>query len=232
METNITWLDLFNLIIILVLAFFVLKALSILLPQLASRKSVSSKVSKVSNHIIEIYKPVAILALLLAFVSVDYKVHGILLLIIIVIAYTYIKSFLNGVLFKINPLVNKGSVIKIGDFQGIIHKFLSFGIIISEDESERFINYSYINNKGFSINENEDNTMRKIIYLEDINNAETVLDKVFENPLVDYNHKPIIKPIPEENILQLQLTLEKGAQIETLIDYLNQFGIKTKLTKH
>ncbi len=232
METNISWFSFFQITVLLITIYIFLRLLMGLLPQFLKRKSVLNRTILVLNKSIEIYKPFAILLLLLSFVSVNYKVHGILFLLFLIVTFTHIKRYIYGVLFKINPLVNLGANLSTGEFKGDISKFLFFGIVINEADGNRFINYSYIDKHGFSINQNDNASLRKTIYIHNQEMTSTILDLLFDNPIVDFTNKPFIKKIPNENIFQLQVALENGAKMESLITYLNQNNIKTTSTKN
>ena len=232
MEANISWFNFFTIIAILIGVYLLLQLVLRFLPQILKRKSVIDKTTFVLKKTIEVYKPIAILIVLLSFVTINYKVHGILFLLFLVVTFTHIKRYIYGVLFKINPLVNVGSKVVTGKYKGHISKFLFFGVIINENDGNRFINYSYIDKNGFSINQNDNTSLRRTIYIHDQDKTAPILDLLFENPTIDFNNKPLIKRLPNENKLQLQIALENGAKMESLIAYLNQHNIKTSTTKN
>ena len=231
METTISWLNFLKLAIVLILGLLTLISILKLLPKFIRKKSVFNKISGYIKTLREIYIPIAILMLLIVFVSINYKVHCVLFIVCFIIAFSHIKNYLNGLLFKLNPLVKKGCNIAVGDFIGEIITFLNFGVVINENDVERFINYSYIEKNGFAIHETEYDVMRKTIYVEDLQNSSELLDLLFDNPMVDFKNKPKITKIENIDTHQLQLTLEKGAKVDAILDYLQQHKIKTSLTK-
>nr|WP_321221910.1 hypothetical protein [uncultured Psychroserpens sp.] len=231
LETSISWLEFFKIIGILIILYLVISFFKKVAPQIFNRKSIVDKITNIINRVLEIYKPIAVLIILLSFVSINYRVHGILFLLLIVVAFNYIKSYVNGVLFKINPLVALGSNISTGEFNGQISKFLHFGFILNETEGDRFINYSYIDKNGFSVSQHDENAMRKTLYIQDSEEITTILDLLFDNPLVDFSQKPTLKKLPVSNQLQLNLTLEKGAKIEALISYLEHYNFNASQIK-
>jgi len=181
--------------------------------------------------LVELYKPLSILLALAAFILVNPIIHGVLVLIAGIIVFNYIKNYTNGVFFRINPLVETGVNLVTGEHQGEIEKLLLFGVIIKVDNGERFINYTTIDKQGFCINQKEDGPMRKTIYLLEPEKSNLIMDILFESPMINFSQKPSIWKIPGEPIEQLHLTLEKGAKVEALIDYLKQYNIKSSLTK-
>ncbi len=232
METTLTWLDVLKLSILLIAGLLVLKTLQIWLPQFFKRKSVFNKISNYLNSTIELYKLIAILVLLIALVGINYKIHGVVLLLGLIITFSYIKSYLHGVIFKLNPLVKKGSKITVGDCEGQLYSFLAFGVILNQRDGNRFMNYSFIEKNGFTITQTDQDAGSHSVYVHDLENPSRLLDVLFDNPMVDFNIKPsITKVIDQTNRHVLRVTLEKGAGMEALRDYLQQHNITISLTK-
>jgi len=231
MEPLFTWLDLLKLILLLVFGFMVLKFVSKNTNQFLSKTSFRRKLKNSLNDIVELYKPLSILLGLTAFVLIKPLIFGAMVLISAIVLFSYIKNYIHGVFFRINPLVEIGANLLSENYQGEIEKLLLFGAIIKVENGERFISYSNIEKQGFCINQKEDGSMRKTIYLLEPNKSKLVMDILFDNPMINFNQKPSIWKTPGESIEQLHLTLEKGAKVEALIDYLNQYNIKTSLTK-
>lgn len=232
MEINMTWFDFFRLGIALVLLYLALQFLSKLVLKLFKRSLYRREIKHYAEIVNELYKPLALLTIVAAFVIINYKIHGVLVLVSGIVLFQHIKNYCNGIFFKINPLVDAGVNLVTGDYQGEIEKLMPFGIIIKTQHGERYINYSTIETEGFCVNQKTDGSMRKTLYLLETEKTNEVMDLLFDNPLINFNQKPSIWNIPGESIQQIQLTLEKGAKIESVIAYLNQFNIKSSLTKH
>lgn len=231
MELEVTWLVFFELVVLLYLLFWVLKGVAELPMRLFSRHRYKRQFKRWFQVILEFYKPLAILAIVIAFVSINYRVFGIIILVMGLVLFKHIRNYFNGIFFKINPLVDVGVNLVTGNDQGEIEKLMPLGLILKVQHGERYISYDTIEAQGFFVNQNIDGSMRKTLYINDAPNVTTVLDALFENPLIDFNQKPSIWTIPGESIQQLQITLEKGANIETVIDFLNQNNITTSQTK-
>lgn len=232
MDANITWYKFFTITTTLIVILFFLVIVVRFLPYVFKRKSTQNNPILILNKVIEIYKPIAVLVILLSFVSINYIIHGVLFLLFLIISFIHIKRYLYGVFFRINPIVNIGSTISTGEFKGDISNFMYFGVVINEEIGNRFINYSYIDQHGFSIHQNDIASVRRTIYIYDQEKTTPLLDLLFENPNIDFNNKPTLKKIPNEKTLHLQFALESGAKMESLIVYLNQHNIKTSLTKN
>lgn len=231
MELKVTWLVFFELIVGLYLLFLVLKGISKLSMQLFKRHRYKRKFKKWFEIILMFYKPLAILSIVAAFVIINYQIHGVMVLVTGIVLFKHIRNYCNGIFFKINPLVDVGVNLVTGNDQGEIEKLMPLGLILKVEHGERYISYASIEAQGFFVNQKKEGSMRKTLYLTEIGTTASVLDALFENPMIDFSQKPSIWTLPGETTQQLQLTLEKGAKIETIIDYLNQNNIKTSQTK-
>lgn len=231
METSISWIYFFKIVGILFVLYVVLRLLQRIVPNIFKRPSNRKKTTLLFNKSLEVYIPLAIVIILLSFVAVNFIAHGILLLLIVGITFTHIKRYLFGILFRINPLINIGSNITTGDYKGDIIKFLVFGVIINEDNGNRFVSYSHIDANGFSVNQNDVSSVRRTLYIPKQETSQPILDLLFENPNVDFSNKPILKQLPNEEGMQLQIALLDGAKIDSVIDYLKQYNITSSTSK-
>ena len=132
MENNITWLFYLRLIIALVSIYIILRILKKFVPQFITRKSTLNNVERILDLSIEFYKPLMLVIALIGFVAINYIANGIIVLASIIILFNYIKSYISGVFFKIQPLVEVGVNISTGSFTGEISKLDFFGILESK----------------------------------------------------------------------------------------------------
>jgi len=225
-----TWNGLLPLVVILIALYWLVK-LALFVIDNAGKKSVSNKkLVHALRKVLILYKPLAIIIILMGFISINYITHSLLLLVIGVFAYNQIKNYVQGVFLMINPLIQHGAMIQIGDYQGEIKKMLLLGLVLNTDVGERFMTYSNIESQGFAISSNKNTVLRKALYLNSEKTKETVLDLLFDNPILKFQEPPVIRSTENETILTLQYTLEIGAESEDLIAFLNEQNITTSTT--
>lgn len=229
MVTENTWILFFKLFAVLLVIYLLLKftlRVSQRVIKSAKRRNtfrIWLKRTKI------VYKPVAIILLLISIISINYIAHGLIFLGIGIFGYNYIKNYLSGVLFKINPLTSEGARIKLENIEGEIQKFLPFGIIIHTKEGEQFVQYSNIDNKGFLINRNIGGALRQSLYFDRNVDSGILLDALFDCPLVDFNQSPEIREIQNSERYRVMFTLEKGVQTAQMIRFLESKQIQAKL---
>lgn len=226
-----TWQGLFSLVIILIIAYWLLKLITYALNQFAKQNITNKKTIVTLTKVLMLYKPLAAILILLDFIFINYIVHTIILVIIGVFAYSQIKNYVNGIFLKLNPLINVDAIISVSKYTGEIKKLMPLGLILSTENGERFINYSTIESNGFSIKSNDNSLLRQTLYLKTEKTQEQVLDMLFDNPILNFDENPTIKTA-ENNLLKLQYTLEAGETTETLIAFLDKKNIQSTLTNN
>ena len=225
-----TWNELWSLFILLVACYWSLRLLIYLLDRFAKRNIGNKNFIIILKKTTLFYNPVAVLIILLGFISINYITHTIILIIVSVFGYSYIKNYINGIFFQVNPLFREEATVKIGDFRGEIEKVMPFGITISTEEGEHYLNYSYVEKIGFTIQSDKDSLLRKTLYLKTDFTAEQVLDLLFDNPILSYKDAPTVLQSEESEKLKLQYTLEHGSTTEELVAFLKDQNIQTGLT--
>lgn len=225
-----TWQGLFSLILTLIVLYWTIKAIGLLVREIGKRTVTKRTTILIIKKSLLVFKPVAMTLIVLDFIAINYITHSILLVILGVFGYKHIKNYLNGIILKLNPLLGKGAIIEYMDKTGEIKELLPFGLILNTEKGERFVNYSTIEENGFSINSNEHSALRQTLYMETQMSKDTVLDMVFDNPLLDLSERPTLKQTEEQDVLKLQYTLETGASTDDLLAFFQSKNIKTDLT--
>lgn len=219
-DTGITWTLFFQILSVLIALYWILKFIGSVLKKLSKRTSTKRLVQRTFAKTLIVYKPLAAVFLALIFIGINYLVNGVLFLLLGVLLFGYLRSYLNGITFRINPIVYKGAHIVIENYEGEILRLLFFGLLIQEKNGKRFINYSDIEKYGFSIMSEDYDALKTALYLPEDVSDETILDLIFENPLVDYKETPTLEKVPGQATKKLLFTLEQGAKVEDVIAYL------------
>jgi hypothetical protein len=224
-DTIETWRGLLFLTFVLFLVYWVLKGFVFILGKYGKKTITNRSVVRVLKKLLIIFKPFALLVIILDFISINLITHSVLLMIISVFGYKHIKNYLNGTFLKLNPLIDKGALLEYDSHKGEIKKLLPLGIIFSTEKGERYVNYSTIEEKGFAVNSSENTALRQTLYLETELSKEEILDLLFDNPILNFQEAPSLKSSSAENGLKLQYTLESGASTEDLIAFFHYHKI-------
>lgn len=230
-NTFYSWQGLFYLFIGLLAIYLIIKVVINIIEN-SAKKNLASKrfIFWLRNNLL-FYTPLAVIIFTLGFISINYITHSILVLIIGVFGFPYIRNYLSGLIFKSNPIVNKGALIKSDNLDGEINRLMILGMIVNTENGEQYVNYRHIEESGFSINSNKSSLLRQTIHLKTTLGKESILDLLFDNPILNFDEKPSLKNGSETDELILKYTLESGANTEDLISFLNAHEIETSLTR-
>jgi hypothetical protein len=165
----------------------------------------------------------------MGFISINYITHSLLLLFIGVFGYHHIKNYLAGVILNMNNSLKKGASIVIGPLEGVVERLMLFGMSISTESGEHYINYHQIEKSGFTIKSGKDSELRKPIFLNTSLSTDDVLDILFDNPILDLKKQPTVGPGEQPGQLKLQYTLEKGSTNQDFITFLSKNQIETSI---
>ena len=227
-----TWQGLFFTTIVLIALYWLLK-FCVYIINFVSKKFVSKKlIFNILSKILLLYKPIAAIIIMLNFISINYITHTIILAVISLFGYHYLLNFIHGIFLKMNTLIQKGTVLQIEDYKGDVRRMLPFGILLNTEKGERFFNYSVIEKSGFTIISLQNSKFRQTLYLQTEKSIDTILDILFDNPILSMDDRPVLNYIENEETTRLQYTLELGASKEDLIAFLNNHEIKTSLTNN
>ncbi|QHI35798.1 hypothetical protein IMCC3317_11460 [Kordia antarctica] len=220
---------LFKVILLILLVLGIMMILRKLVPKFIKSTKLRQQFILISGRFLLIYKIVAGLVVIAIFVQSNYIVHGGMLLVVIAISFSFIQSFLSGIVFQWTNVVCKGSRLVIGDVQGAVVRFSPFGIFLNSIEGEQFINYREIDEKGYTTIYKEDGSIIHSIQIETELSEEKIKDLLFETPIVNYEFPPKLVKMDTENHWKLSFELEDGVKKATIISYLNQHKINTTI---
>jgi hypothetical protein len=229
--TFYSWQGLFYLFIGLLAIYGIIKVVISSIEN-SAKKNLASKrfIFWLRNNLL-FYTPFAVIIFTLGFISINYITHSLLILIIGIFGFPYIRNYLSGIIFKSNPIVSEGALIKSENLDGEINQLMILGMIVNTENGEQYVNYRNIEESGFTINSNKSSLLRQTIYLKTSLSKDSILDLLFDNPILNFNEKPSLRDGYEADALILTYTLESGATTEDLISFLIAHEIETSLTR-
>lgn len=229
--TFYSWKGLFYLFIGLLALYGVIKIIIQLIENSAKKNLANKQFIFWLRNSLLFYVPVAVIVFVLGFISINYITHSILIIIIGVFGFPFIRNYLSGIIFKSNPIVSEGALIKAPNLEGEIKRLMVLGMIVNTEHGEQYFNYIKVEESGFTINSNKSSALRQTLYLKTNLSQDTVLDIMFDNPILKFEEKPRLKSgvLPEDLILKY--TLESGATTKDLISFLNSKEIETNLNR-
>ena len=222
MENINTWRGFLALLILLILCYWLFKFLIHITIHFTRKNATSRRITRRLHKVLIVFKPLAVFLLLLHLISINPINHSILLVVIGVFGFKPINNYINGIILKMNPLIEIGALLETNTYQGEIKKMLPFGLVLNTEIGERFINYSKIENKGFAVKSNNKSLLRQTLYIKSQLSKEKILDLLFDNPILNNTDFPSLKNTEETEVYKLQYSLENGASSQELITFLTE----------
>ena len=229
--TFYSWKGLLYLFIGLLALYGIIKIVITLIENSAKKNLANKRFIFWLRNSLFFYTPVAVIIFVLGFISINYITHTILILIIGIFGFPYIQNYLSGIIFKSNPIVSEGALIKSNNLDGEIKRLMLLGMIVNTELGEQYVHYKNVEEFGFTINSNKSSALRQTLYLNTELTQDAVLDILFDNPILNFEEKPNLKKGAESKNLILKYTLESGATTQDLISFLNSKEIETTLTR-
>jgi hypothetical protein len=225
-----TWKGLLFLAVGLLLLYWMLKLVQILAIRFLRRNLLTKKLLHFNGRLLLIFKPIAILLLLLDFIAINYLVHGLFLIVVVASAYRPLRNYISGFFLRIHPLISVGSLINIKGLQGEVKQMLPLGMVLSTESGRSFVEYSAIDQSGFSIASIDTGRYRHTLYLTTNKSKEEVLDALFDNPLLHFQERPSTVTGGLPNTIKLRYTMEAGASNEDFLEFLAENNIEISTT--
>ena len=193
MELSNNWTLFFKALVVVIVLWISLEVAMTLIPRWIKGTKKKRKFLMVSAILKRTYKILAIIALIIILVSINYILHGGLLVVILVFGYPYINSYLSGLAFQLNPLIDTGSTINTGIISGEIIRFLPFGVVLQGKTGEMYINYKDIGKHHFEVASSQGNTARNTLDVITSTSEQRILDLLLETPLLISQQAPSLR---------------------------------------
>ena len=154
-ELNYTWTDLFLLIILLGLLYFLLIFLRRIIPSLSFLGRLRSSFRKFLDKVISLYEPLVILLVVGVFIMIKPGFHGLMIGALGVFTLDHVRNYFQGRLYLTNKTLQVGRRIKVKGSEGVIVKLGRFGVDVRTDEGLSFLPYQMLIKQGYVMSSGE-----------------------------------------------------------------------------
>ncbi|MEM9918166.1 MAG: mechanosensitive ion channel domain-containing protein [Bacteroidota bacterium] len=178
-----------------------------------------------------IYEPAVLLVLGTVFLLVDPVLHGLLLLLVLLSGFSYIKNYVSGRIVQFDYAISVGNRLGTAQLEGIIAEMGRLGLRIRNSEGLHYINYSELLSKGYSLlsadqfggfyrlriqsSSSEDKTDPKI----------RLMDLLATTPYLDWNHRPELRGLPgQEETFSVKVLVKEESHLSDLIYLIREWG--------
>lgn len=227
-----TWQGLFYLCLGLILSYNILRGVRSLIQNFLNKRRLRKKLLASFDAILLLVKPIFFLVVVLDFIAINYITHGIFLALVAGVAYLPLSNYIHGMLLKMNPMISKNTLIKIGEVQGEIRELLPLGMMLNTEKGQSFLGYAAISATGFSVSSKDTGRHRHTVYMHNAITKDSLLDMLFDNPILNLQDPPTASVDSASALIKLQYTLEEGASKEDFMAFLAENDLQTTLTQN
>ncbi len=229
------WPDLFWGFVILAALYFLLRFLITFLRQTYFTGNGGASISDRLESLIVLYEPIAIIILLVIFILIQPALHGLVVLILLLLAYLPLRNYIDGRLFLMNNEIEKGQQLKIQDENGILQKIGRLGVTLRTNEGSRFINYSTLIRKGYTLLKGiTTGGFHQVILQSEKEETKNIVQqleyKLLDCPYLDWTYRPEIRKddsSPEK--YDMKFLLHKDKYLQHMITWLEESGLQIQL---
>ncbi len=232
-EYTLTWgLWLFAVVAIVAL-YFALRLIAGTLNRVNVLGRIQRRIQSILYIALKLYEPLAILFLMVGFISINPLLHGLLVGFSLLLGYNPIKNYLNGRLFLLAHQLKEGQRIYVHESNGLIRRLGRLGISLQTEEGIRFVNYTTILSDGYMLLQGEQigrlhrlsiqpKTENEVLNISDLQN------KLFSCPYIDWSLRPEIhKDTTVEGKYILQVLVREDQHLQYLMDLIGEWGGKS-----
>jgi|GEM_PF-2767032 len=150
-----SWLQ-FDILLLGIAAFLLaVKLVIFILDNLSRQSSFATSTRKALEFVLEHIEPFLILTVIAYFISINFVLHTLIVILLVVGGYRQIRDYITGMALRYNGALLNGSNISIGDVHGEIENLRRLGVHIKSKDASHFYSYAKLYDKGFTIHAND-----------------------------------------------------------------------------
>ncbi len=184
------------------------------------------------HYLLLVYEPLAIVILCSIFVLINPVVHGLILLLLMISGFDFIKNYMNGRLVHADKNLTEGTSIRTNGEEGIITSMDRLGLHLQSRNGRHYISYAKLMANGYTLVSGDE--IGGLFHLK-LSPAESaagqshlvkLMDRLSMTPYIDWNHKPELQLIEKSDgpYLDARLLLKDDSHLQDLIALLKEWG--------
>lgn len=228
--TTFTWTNFFSVALLLLLTYIVLRFLQEILQRTDIFGTYQALVKQNIHRFLLIYELVVVLVLGASFVLVAPFLHGLIVVALFVGAFPQIRNYVCGRVIQFDQGIQIGNRLRFDEYSGSIAVIQRIGLQLRTNKGLRFINYSQLLRRGYSILASENiggfYRLRIVAQEESKDERKKLLDIFHSSPYLNWQQNPIINSTNNENELDARVVLREERQLADLVQLLEEGGYR------
>ena len=235
---KVTWFDLGQTILLLVLIFFILHGLIRLLTKAPVFGNYQNTIVSSIHNILLFFEPMALLLVACYFLFINPIVHGFILGALLLVGSSFVRNYLMGKILQWDNSFSAGKQIGIDESKGIISQISRTGLYLKTGKGARFMTYEQLYNNGFTVLSGEEAggyyqlKVKPENLEEKLDHQRNLLDALADAPYLNWNYKTEVSPTKnnKEHFL-VKVFVKEEHHLDELLQLISGWGYICKIIK-
>jgi hypothetical protein len=216
--------------------FFALQFIDRLLTRAAIMGSWQQPVHRVIRFLILVFEPLAIIWVGGIFVLINPVFHGLLLALLFLSAFTFLRNYIAGRVIQMDPHIERGARLRAGAVEGVVLDISRLGIQLQTKEGLYKLSYSKLLDDGYTVISGEQIGGFYHLQILPVDTETKVrhqqhLQQLFvTTPYLDWSHKPEITSLEGEGPgLEARVLVREESHLHDLMALIREWGYECSL---
>ncbi|MFK8164021.1 MAG: hypothetical protein AB8H12_16370 [Lewinella sp.] len=184
-----------------------------------------------------LFEPITVLTLTMIFLFINPFTHGILLLVVILAAFTRIRDYVSGRIIQTSSLLVEGKRMKTAKSTGVISRIGRMGLYLQTGEGLHFVNYSKLLTEGYSLATGKEvgGYYQLHILPEEMEGGRSIRlleNKFVSTPYLDRSFRPELM-INEKNDREImaRIAVREDQHLRELLQLMEEWGFPARVAR-
>lgn len=184
-----------------------------------------------------LYEPLTVLTLTMIFLFINPFTHGIMLMVIILAAFTRIRDYVSGRIIQTSSLLVEGKRMKTAKSTGVISRIGRMGLYLQTGEGLHFVNYSKLLTEGYSLATGKEvgGYYQLHILPKEMEEEESIRfleNKFVSTPYLDRSFRPELT-INEKNDREImaRIAVREDQHLRELLQLMEEWGYPARIAR-
>ena len=239
LDFKVSWIDLWQTVVILTIAFFLLHAIARLLKKVNVFGHYQDFFEKSIRNTLLIFEPLAILIIISYFVLINPLINGGFVAALLVVGGNLVKNYLVGKMLQWNNSFAVGDRIGINKSKGIISRKNRTGLFLKTRKGAHFFTFNQLYNNGFTIFSGEEAggfyqlKLTPESFDEKIDYKTQLADDLADSPYLNWNYKTEIWHSKESTQqFNVKVFVKEEQHLNELLQVIQDWGFNSKIIKN
>lgn len=236
LSVQFSWTYLLTNIVLLLGLFFALQFIDRLFSKVAILGRMQQPVHRVIRFLILVFEPLAVIWVGGIFVLINPVFHGLLLALLFLSAFTFLRNYIAGRVIQMDPHIERGAQLRAGDTEGVVLDISRLGIQLQTKEGLYKLSYSQLLDRGYTIISGEqiggfyhlqirpkekESKVRHLQHLQQL---------FVTTPYLDWSHKPELTMLEDEaQKLEARVLVREENHLHDLMALIREWGYECSL---